>query len=126
VSRPSILEAQNISPDCRAGRGLDGAWDEAVARLREIYDAQTAHDPSLTLALAIYRGDFRTPDALTAAETRAETAEAEVARLRAAVEGLAEKWGDYPASGYPRVGAIIRAALDQPTPPTDPWPGEPV
>lgn len=58
-TRPSILEAQNITPDCRSGRGLDGAWDEAVSRLREIYDIQVEHDPGVTLALAIHRGDFR-------------------------------------------------------------------
>ncbi len=55
----SILEAQNITPDCRTARGADGAWDEAVRRLREIYDAQVEHDPTVTLALAIHRGDFR-------------------------------------------------------------------
>ena len=59
MPNPSILEAQNITPACRAGRGDDGAWDEAVARLREIYDAQTSHNPGVTLSLAIYRGDFR-------------------------------------------------------------------
>jgi hypothetical protein len=59
LSEPSILEAQNITPTCRASRGRDGAWNEAVARLREIYDAQTVHSPEVTLSLAIYRGDFR-------------------------------------------------------------------
>lgn len=59
MAAPSILEAQNITPACRSGRGADGAWTEAVSRLREIYDAQTAHDPGATIALAIYRGDFR-------------------------------------------------------------------
>lgn len=57
----AVMEAQNISPECRAGRGEDGAWDEAVSRLREIYDAQVAHDPSVTLSLAIFRGRFDEP-----------------------------------------------------------------
>lgn len=56
---PSILEAQNITPACRSSRGVEAAWDEAVARLRQIYDAQAEHDPSATLSLAIFRGDFR-------------------------------------------------------------------
>jgi hypothetical protein len=56
---PSILEAQAITPDCRSSRGVDGAWDEAVSRLREIYDAQTEHDHGVTLSLAIFRGDFQ-------------------------------------------------------------------
>jgi hypothetical protein len=59
LEEPSILEAQNITSGCRAGRGEGGAWDEAVRRLREIYDAQVQHDPSVTLSLAIFRGDFR-------------------------------------------------------------------
>lgn len=59
MTAPSILEAQAVTPDCRAGRGDEGAWDEAVRRLREIYDAQVKHDPTITLSLAIYRGDFR-------------------------------------------------------------------
>lgn len=54
-----LLEAQAITRDCRDGRGVDGAWDEAVRRLREIYDAQTDYYPGSTLSIAIYLGDHR-------------------------------------------------------------------
>jgi hypothetical protein len=36
---PSQVTAAFITPECRANRGTDGAWDEAVARLRVEYDA---------------------------------------------------------------------------------------
>jgi hypothetical protein len=49
------METQWISPACRTNRTVDGAWDEAVRRLREIYDAQVKHDPTITLGLSIGR-----------------------------------------------------------------------
>ena len=53
------LETQNITPTCRMNRGDDGAWEEAVRRLREIYEAQVRHDPTLTLSLTISRDASR-------------------------------------------------------------------
>ena|SRR5690349_5667788 len=50
-----LMESQAITPTCRDSRTDGGAWDEAVRRLREIYDAQIAHDPDLTLSLSISR-----------------------------------------------------------------------
>lgn len=35
----SQVTAAFITPTCVTNRGRDGAWDEAVARLREEYDA---------------------------------------------------------------------------------------
>lgn len=51
------LEAQSISLTCRNNRTMAGAWDEAVRRLREVYDAQVQHDPGVTMVLFIARGD---------------------------------------------------------------------
>lgn len=50
-----LMETQQITPECRANRTAGGAWDEAVRRLREIYDAQVEHDPTITLGLTIGR-----------------------------------------------------------------------
>jgi hypothetical protein len=50
-----LFETQKITPECRANRTVDGAWDEAVRRLREIYDAQVKHDPTITFGLSIGR-----------------------------------------------------------------------
>jgi hypothetical protein len=63
ASMAGLMEVQHISPECRAGRTVDGAWDEAVRRLREIYDAQVQHDPTLTIAVAISRAASRPADA---------------------------------------------------------------
>ncbi len=54
-----LMETQWISPECRANRTVDGAWDEAVRRLREIYDAQVRHDPTITLGITIGRATTR-------------------------------------------------------------------
>lgn len=35
---PGQVTAAFITPGCRAGRGDEGAWEEAVARLRVFYD----------------------------------------------------------------------------------------
>jgi hypothetical protein len=32
------ISTANITPECRVNRGDDGAWEEAVARLKEHYD----------------------------------------------------------------------------------------
>jgi hypothetical protein len=54
---PNQVSAAFITPECRAGRGVDGAWDEAVARLRSEYDAVLAgwsdHDDEVTLNLVL-------------------------------------------------------------------------
>ncbi len=61
VSHPGQVTAAYITPDCRSGRGVDGAWDEAVARLREQYDAvlagwgDRADEITLDLILALRR-----------------------------------------------------------------------
>ena len=52
---PLTLETQNITTTCRYNRGDSGAWDEAVRRLREVYDAQVARYPDCTLSLSIAR-----------------------------------------------------------------------
>ena len=50
-----------ITPECRENRGNDGAWDEAIRRLRVEYDAilggweDAAEQPSLALALYLDR-----------------------------------------------------------------------
>lgn len=55
IATAGLMETQQITPTCRANRTIDGAWDEAVRRLREIYDAQVAHDPDVILGLSIGR-----------------------------------------------------------------------
>jgi MoaA/NifB/PqqE/SkfB family radical SAM enzyme len=53
---PPPLESWNITPTCRLNRGNDGAWDEAVAALRAVYDAQLFRfGPTATLTLSIRR-----------------------------------------------------------------------
>jgi hypothetical protein len=55
------VTAAFITPTCRANRGEDGAWDEAVARLRREYDAivaawaQRPAQPTLNLILTMDR-----------------------------------------------------------------------
>lgn len=57
----SPVSEQIITPTCRTGRGNDGAWDEAVRRLREQYDAivqgwaGTTEQPTLRLVLTMER-----------------------------------------------------------------------
>ena len=53
----NLFEVQHITLACRTNRTKDGAWDEAVRRLREIYDAQVDHDPGVTVVLTIARGE---------------------------------------------------------------------
>jgi hypothetical protein len=48
------LESYTITTECRVNRGDDGAWEEAVARLRRVYDAQLARFG----AAAVYRIEF--------------------------------------------------------------------
>lgn len=48
-----LMETQNITPECRKNRGVDPAWDEAVRRLKEIYDIQIDFDPTQTITLSI-------------------------------------------------------------------------
>jgi hypothetical protein len=55
LATAGLMETQRITPECRTNRTVDGAWDEAVRRLREIYDAQVQHDPTITLGLSISR-----------------------------------------------------------------------
>jgi len=48
------LESWRISPPCQS-RGLDVAWEDAVERLKQVYDAQLArHEKPITLTVAIY------------------------------------------------------------------------
>lgn len=55
------VTAAFITPECRSGRGVDGAWEEAVARLRAEYDAVIAGwadqpvQPTLNLRLMMER-----------------------------------------------------------------------
>lgn len=54
------LESWRITPTCRFNRGDAGAWDEAVAQLRQVYDAQVIRFGStatLTLTITRVRGD---------------------------------------------------------------------
>lgn len=60
LATAGLMETQRISPECRGNRSPEGAWDEAVCRLREIYDAQIAHDPTLTIGLSIGRAEAKT------------------------------------------------------------------
>jgi len=55
MADPTWMESAHITPTCRTNRGDAEAWDEAVRRLREIYDAQIEHDPSVVISLAIHR-----------------------------------------------------------------------
>jgi hypothetical protein len=54
-----------ITPECRENRGVDGAWDEAVRRLRVEYDAILGgwagedDQPTLTLMLLYERSTPR-------------------------------------------------------------------
>ena len=64
------LTAAFITPECRANRGTDGAWEEAVARLRVEYEAVVAAwasepvEPTLNLLLTMERpaADREAPD----------------------------------------------------------------
>ena len=52
------VTAAFITPECRRSRGVDGAWDEAVSRLRAEYDAVLAgrnDEPTLNLVLTMDR-----------------------------------------------------------------------
>jgi hypothetical protein len=55
------VTAAFITPECRQNRGDEGAWDEAVARLRAEYDAildgwkNASKKPTLNLRLMIER-----------------------------------------------------------------------
>lgn len=55
------LTAAFITPECRANRGVDGAWEEAVSRLRTEYEAVVAAwasepvEPTLNLRLTMER-----------------------------------------------------------------------
>ena len=55
------VTAAFITPECRTSRGVDGAWDEAVARLRVEYDAildgwkNQPIQPTLNLVLTMDR-----------------------------------------------------------------------
>ncbi len=49
------ITGAHITPACREARTTDGAWDEAVARLREVYDARLSRfaDCTITLWIAV-------------------------------------------------------------------------
>ena len=50
------LESWDITPTCRANRGVGGAWQEAVDQLRQVYDAQVKYfGPTVTLTLSLSR-----------------------------------------------------------------------
>jgi hypothetical protein len=52
----TALESWDITPTCRGNRGIDGAWDEAVGQLRQVYDAQLQRfGGAATLTLSISR-----------------------------------------------------------------------
>lgn len=59
--RVQQVSAAFITPDCRANRGEDGAWQEAVDRLRAEYDAVlegwrgAEQQPTLNLVLELER-----------------------------------------------------------------------
>jgi hypothetical protein len=56
LTRGRPLESWEITPTCRANRGHDGAWQEAVDQLRQVYDAQVARfGPTATLTLSLAR-----------------------------------------------------------------------
>jgi hypothetical protein len=53
----TALESWAITPTCRFNRGNDGAWQEAVDQLRQVYDAQVQRfGPTATLTLSLTRG----------------------------------------------------------------------
>lgn len=56
------LETEHISPACRASKGHDGAWEEAVHLLGNVYDAQVTRRPGATVSVAIYVTDPRGPE----------------------------------------------------------------
>jgi hypothetical protein len=55
------VTSAEITGECRANRGVDGAWEEAVARLRREYEAVVAgwrdepEQPTLWLMLDLER-----------------------------------------------------------------------
>lgn len=55
------LLSADITPTCRANRGADGAFEEAVRRLKQVYDTQLArfddetYAPELVLCIKIRR-----------------------------------------------------------------------
>lgn len=57
----SQVTAAFITPECRTNRGDQGAWDEAVARLKAEYDAvldgweKEPQQPTLNLILTMDR-----------------------------------------------------------------------
>lgn len=50
-----------ITPQCRVNRGDEGAWDEAVARARDVYDqivdgwSEVGPQPTMHLVLTMER-----------------------------------------------------------------------
>lgn len=58
---PGQVTAAFITPECRLNHGNDGAWDEAVRRLRDEYDAilhgwrKAPRQPTLNLILHMER-----------------------------------------------------------------------
>ncbi len=48
------ITGSHITPACREARTKEGAWDEAVARLREVYDARTTRFADCTITLWIH------------------------------------------------------------------------
>jgi hypothetical protein len=52
----TALESWAITPTCRFNRGDDGAWQEAIDQLWQVYDAQVRRfGPTATLTLSISR-----------------------------------------------------------------------
>lgn len=60
----SQVTAAFITPECRANRGVDGAWEEAVRRLRDEYQvivrnwqalSTPERQPTLNLVLTMER-----------------------------------------------------------------------
>jgi hypothetical protein len=55
------INRANITPECRTGRGDEGAWDEAVQRLRATYEQvvdgwrDEPEQPTLNLILTMER-----------------------------------------------------------------------
>ena len=55
ADEPLRLESWDITPECRANRGVNGAWIEACERLHGVYSGQTTYMPGVTLRLSIER-----------------------------------------------------------------------
>jgi hypothetical protein len=99
MTEPQTLQSWAISPECRINRTDDGAWDEAVARLRQVYDAQLARYGMGTFTLSISRSLPAMPKyVLDALASNDDALDAALGRCPAMIQCHRETGHDDPAN----------------------------